>query len=407
MQATKFDVIIVGAGPAGAACAIKLADSGLKIALLDKASFPRDKTCGDALSIDVINQLAMLSDKLAADFRALSAKVPSYGVKIFSPNHQHVDIPFLYKSQKSCGYICQRMDFDNLLFQHLKEFGNIQVFENCAVEKVVRQPDGVVVQTNLGDFTGELVIGADGAHSVVAKHLGPIKVEKEHDSAGLRVYYEGVTSFHDDNYIELHFFQDILPGYLWVFPLPDNKANVGIGVLSSTVSEKKLNLKEILQNLLVSAPNLKERFKDARPLETVKGYGLPLGSKLRNISGERFLLTGDAASLIDPFSGEGIGNAIRSGRVAAEHILTCFEQKNFSAEYNLAYDKEIYRRMWKELKVSHSLQKLCKYPWLFNFVVKKGNQSKYLKQFLVEALANVEIKRLLTRPAFYYRMLFK
>jgi menaquinone-9 beta-reductase len=132
-----------------------------------------------------------------------------------------------------------------------------------------------------------------------------------------------------------------------------------------------------------------------------------LGSKLRNISGERFLLTGDAASLIDPFSGEGIGNAIRSGRVAAEHILTCFDQQNFSAEYNLAYDKEIYRRMWKELKVSHSLQKLCRYPWLFNFVVKKGNQSKYLKQFLVEALANVEIKRLLTRPAFYYRMLFK
>jgi geranylgeranyl reductase family protein len=407
MQAKKFDVIIVGAGPAGAACAIKLAKSGLTVALLDKASFPRDKTCGDALSIDVVNQLAMLSDKLAADFGALVAKVPSYGVKIFSPNHQHVDIPFLYKSRKSCGYICQRINFDNLLFQHLKEYQNIQVFENCAVEKVVRQGDGVLVQTSLGNFTGEMVIGADGAHSMVAKHLGPIKVEKKHYSAGLRVYYEGVTSFHDDNYIELHFFQDILPGYLWVFPLPGNKANVGIGVLSSTVSEKKLNLKEILQNLLQSAPNLKERFKDARPLETVKGYGLPLGSKLRNISGERFLLTGDAASLIDPFSGEGIGNAIRSGRVAGEQVLKCFDQQNFSAEFNQAYDKEISRRMWKELKVSHSLQKLCRYPWLFNFVVKKGNQSKYLKQFLVEALANVEIKRLLTKPAFYYRMLFK
>jgi len=405
--AKNFDIIIVGAGPAGAACAIKLAQAGLEVAVLDKASFPRDKTCGDALSIDVVNQLAMLSDKLAAEFNALAAKVPSYGVKIFSPNHRYVDIPFVYKSQKSCGYICRRTDFDNLLFQHLRGYNNIRVFENCVVDKVVRQPGGVVVQTSQGDFTAEMVIGADGANSVVAKHLGPIKVEKKHYSAGLRVYYEGVTSFHEDNYIELHFFQDILPGYLWVFPLPDNKANVGIGVLSSTVSEKKINLKEALQQLIESAPNLKERFKDARPLETVKGYGLPLGSKMRKISGERFLLTGDAAALIDPFSGEGIGNAIRSGRVAAEHVLKCFEQKDFSAEFNQAYDKEIYRRMDKEFKVSHNLQKLCRYPWLFNFVVKKSNQSKYLKKILVEALAHVEIKRMLTKPAFYYRMLFK
>ncbi|GEO02636.1 geranylgeranyl hydrogenase BchP [Adhaeribacter aerolatus] len=407
MQAQKFDVLIVGAGPAGAACAIKLANTGLAVALLDKATFPRDKTCGDALSVDVVNQLAMLSDKLATEFSALAAKVPSYGVKIFAPNHQHVDIPFFHKNQKSCGYICQRLDFDNLLFQHLKEYKNIQVIENCTVEQVLPQADGLLAKTNRGEFTANIIVGADGAHSVVAKHLGPIKVEKDHYSAGLRVYYEGVTSFHDDNYIELHFFKDILPGYLWVFPLPDNKANVGIGVLSEVVSEKKLNLKEVLQKLLQTTPNLQERFKDARPLETVKGYGLPLGSKPRNISGERFLLTGDAASLIDPFSGEGIGNAIRSGRVAAEHILNCFEHQNFSAEFNRAYDKEIYRRMWKELKVSHSLQKLCRYPWLFNFVVKKGNQSKYLKQFLIEALANVEIKRLLTKPGFYYRMLFK
>ncbi|MDB5261133.1 MAG: geranylgeranyl reductase [Adhaeribacter sp.] len=407
MQAKKFDVMIVGAGPAGAACAIKLARSGLAIALLEKATFPRDKTCGDALSIDVVNQLSLLSDKLATDFNDMAAKVPSYGVKIFSPNHQHIDLPFHYKSQPGCGYICRRTDFDNLLFQHIKEYDNIQVFENCAVEKVTLQPTSVMVQTNLGSFTAEMVVGADGAHSVVSKHLGKIKVEKPHYSAGLRVYYKGVTSFHAENYIELHFFRDILPGYLWVFPLPDNKANVGIGLLSSAVAAKKLNLKATLQELLATAPNLKERFKDARPLETVKGYGLPLGSKRRHISGDRYLLTGDAAALIDPFSGEGIGNAIRSGRVAADQILACFAHHNFSAAFNKAYDQEIYARMWKEFKVSHRLQKLCRYPWLFNFVVKKGNQSKYLKHFLVEVLANMEIKRLLTKPAFYYRMLFK
>lgn len=408
MAEQTFDVVIVGAGPAGASCAIKLANSGLKVALLDKATFPRDKTCGDALSVDVINQLSMLSGALAKDFETLENKIPSYGVKIFSPDHNYIDIPFIYKGVKSCGYISPRMNFDNLLFQHVRLNSNIHIYENCTVTQIVVKDDKAELQTSQGNFTAEIVVGADGAHSVVSKYLGDIKVEKEHYSAGLRVYYEGVTSFHEENFIELHFFKKILPGYLWVFPLADNKANVGIGMLSSTVSKKKVNLKEVLQNLLQTHPHLKERFANAKPLETIKGYGLPLGSKKRNISGKRFLLTGDAAALIDPFSGEGIANAIRSGRVAAEHIITCFNEKNFSAAVNKRYDKEIYRRMWKEFTISRTLQHVVTYPVLFNFVIKKARQSKYLQKFLIEALANADKKKkILWKPSFYFRMFFK
>lgn len=403
-----FDVIIVGAGPAGTSAAIKLAQSGLRVALVDKATFPRDKTCGDALSVDVVNQIGMLSDELAAEFEKMENKIPSYGVKIFSPDHNHIDIPFISKNVNSCGYISPRMHFDNLLFQHTKQFSNINIYENCTVTNVTLNNDEAVLQTTQGIFTGKMIVGADGAHSIISKSLGDIKVEKEHYCAGLRVYYEGVTGFHNEGYIELHFFKDILPGYLWIFPLADNKANVGIGVLSSVVSKKKMNLKETLQSLLKTHPYLKERFKDAKPLETIKGYGLPLGSKKRNLSGERFLLVGDAAALIDPFSGEGIANAIRSGRVAAKHIITCFDQKNFSAAFNKDYDKEVYHRMWKEFKISHTLQQVVRFPVLFNFVIKKAGQSKYLQKFLIDALANVEIKkRILLNPVFYYRMLFK
>lgn len=408
MSDKKFDVIIVGAGPAGTASAIKLAKSGLNVALLDKATFPRDKICGDALSVDVINQLEMLSDKLAEQFGILENKIPSYGVKIFSPDHNHIDIPFIYKNVKSCGYISPRVDFDALLFQHVKRYSNIHIYENCTVTDTDITNDEALLLTSLGTFSGKIIIGADGAQSVIAKISGDIKVEKEHYSAGLRVYYEGVSEFHMENFIELHFFKDILPGYLWIFPLSGNKANVGIGMLSSTVSKKKINLKLILQNLIKTHPHLKERFKDARPLETIKGYGLPLGSKKRNVSGAHFLLAGDAAALIDPFSGEGIANAIRSGRIAAEHVIKCFEQNNFSAAFNKAYDIEIYHRMWKEFKISRTLQNLVRYPILFNFVIKKARQSKYLQQFLTEALANVEKKKkILLKPAFYYRMLFK
>lgn len=397
MEIKKFDVVIVGAGPAGCSAAIKLSGSGLNVALVDKATFPRDKTCGDALSVDVVNQLAMLSETLAKDFEELTEKIASYGVRIYSPNYKYVDIPFIHKGKKSFGFISPRLHFDNFLFQHVKQITNITVLENCTVTKTEYSDSRVLITTDKENFTAELLIASDGAHSIVQKNLSDINVEKEHYSAGLRVYYEGVTSFHEENFIELLFFKGILPGYLWIFPLPDNKANVGIGMLSSAVSKKKVNLKTTLQNLIKTHPQLKERFKNATPLETIKGYGLPLGSKKRNISGERFLLTGDAAALIDPFSGEGIANAIRSGRVAAEHAIKCFEEKNFSAVYNKAYDKEIYRRMWNEFKISTTLQKITNYPRIFNFVINRVNNSKRLQGFLIEALANVEQKKKVLR----------
>lgn len=406
-EGLEFDIAIVGAGPAGCSAAIKLAASGLSIAIIDKASFPRDKICGDALSVDVINQLSMLSEELAIEFQQMAEKTAAHGVTIYAPNGHGVNIPFVNKGEKKCGYIVTRQDFDHLLFKTVKRNTKIQVFENQTISTVDLENGWVALEGDDLFLKCKLVIGADGAYSIVNKHLGKIQVDKRHYSAGLRVYYENVEHFHKDNYIELYFFQDILPGYLWVFPLPNKKANVGIGMLSSAVSRKKVNLRAKLQELTSSHPLLKERFSDARELETIKGFGLPLGSKKRSVSGERFLLTGDAAGLIDPFSGEGIANAIRSGRVAAEHAIECFKAQDFSSTFNTSYDKEIYSRMWKEFKISRSLQNLCKYPWLFNFVVSKAAQSTYLTKLLTQALAEVDVKKILTRPGFYLRLLFK
>lgn len=402
----KFDVLVVGAGPAGTATAISLGNKGISVALLDKAVFPRDKTCGDALSVDVINQLKMLSPELLEDFNSFTAKTPSYGVQIFSPDGSHIDIPFVYQEEKRCGFICRRYDFDSLLVQHAKTYGNIHVIEGCEVNYVENKDSKINAHTTRGHFTAKVVVGADGAQSIVEKNLVNLKLDKDHFSAGLRVYYEGVSQFHPENFIELHFFRGILPGYLWIFPLPDNKANVGIGMLSSVISKKKVNLKHILSNILEVHPEFEERFKDATPLESMKGFGLPLGSKKRALSGERFLLTGDAASLIDPFTGEGIGNAIRSGRVAASHIIKSFQVNDFSQTFNLQYDAEIYRRMGKEFTLSRRLQQLCKYPSLFNYVVRKANQNKHVHELLIDALAHVDKKSALTNPGFYYRLMF-
>lgn len=403
MSEREFDVLIVGAGPAGAACAIQLGQSGLSVGLFDKAIFPRDKICGDALSVDVVNQLELLSPVLSSSFRDFPSKASTPGIRIYSPDRAHIDISISIDGK--CGYLSRRVDFDQLLVQHAKQFPNVHLFENCAVQKVIKHPDCITLETPQGIFKGQIAVGADGAYSVLSRHLGTIKTERKHYSAGLRVYYEGVTL--DSNFIELHFFQEALPGYVWIFPLPDHQANVGIGVLSSVVAKGKINLKETLQRIISTDPLLKERFKNARPLESVKGHGLPLGSKKRVLSGDRILLVGDAASLIDPLTGEGIANAIRSGRISAEHIRHCFNKGDFSKSFNASYDKEIYRRMGRELRLSSRLQRLCSYPWLINFVVNKANRNETIQRLLVEGLTKTDKKISLVSPGFYYKLIFK
>jgi menaquinone-9 beta-reductase len=407
MHQPDYDVIIVGAGPAGSACAIVLGNSGFRVALLDKAVFPRDKICGDALSIDVVNQLAMMDDRLAAEFAALQGKTASYGVKIVAASGDAVDIPLYYKGAKGCGYVMPRYQFDAFLFGYAQQQPYIDCFESCSVEDIRQEADGITVVAAGRQWKARMVVGADGAHSVVAKLLVGPQVDRKYYSGGLRQYYEGVTGFHADNLIELHFLKGTVPGYWWVFPLPDGRANVGIGIPSRLLARKKINLRKTFEAILATQPHLQERFKNARPLETVKGFGLPLGGKKRPLSGNRFLLVGDAASLIDPFSGEGIGNAIRSGRLAAAHIKQAVAANRFDAGFNKAYDGSIYRVMLKEFRISRLLLRLASMPRLCGFIVRRANTVAYIRQQVTGALGDLELRgSLFRKPGFYWRLLF-
>jgi geranylgeranyl reductase family protein len=402
-----FDLIIIGAGPAGFACAYQLQNQNLKIAIIDQATFPRDKICGDALSADVVNQLYRMDTILGEKFENFAQKIDSHGVRFVAPNHSFLDINYQNPNHgKAAGYISKRFDFDYFLFQEVENQSNVEVFQGEKVLDIKNKLHKIDLKTDKRELTAQMIIGADGAHSIVNKKLGSIKVEKDHYCAGIRQYYEGVSGFNSDQAIELHFYQELLPGYFWIFPLPNGQANVGLGILSSEVSKRKLNLKEELNQLIQSVPSLKNRFHNATALEKPQGFGLPIGSKKRPVSGDRFLLLGDAASLIDPFTGEGIGNAIRSGRIASDHIIKAFENQNFTAIFNKQYDRLIYHKMWNELTISRKLQKLLKYPKLFNFVVKKANHNSSVRTLLTSMLDNVDLKRELVKPRFYLRLLF-
>ena len=407
MSNQAYDVLIIGAGPAGTSAAMALHRSSLSVALVDRESFPRDKICGDALSADVINQLKKLSPELAQSFERLTIATPSGGVRIVAPNNHAIDIPFRAGRDRQQGYVCRRTDFDLLMLAEARKSSNVTVLESCTVNDIHMTSDVVIAETTHGKIDAKVIIGADGAHSVVKRKLASSKIKRHYHSAGLRMYHQLMDGFTAENFIELYFLRDILPGYLWIFPLPDGYANVGIGMLTSTISTKGINLNKTFHQLLSTHPLLRSRFRNAVGLEPPRGHGLPLGGTARVMSGERFLLTGDAAALIDPFSGEGIANAIRSGRFAAEQILQSFRKNNFGAQEMRRYDDTMNKMLGKEFSVSYNMLRLAKYPWLFNTIVDKANRNKQLHQVLIDALAFPDKKGWLISPGFYFNLLFR
>ncbi|MEE9169801.1 MAG: geranylgeranyl reductase family protein [bacterium] len=414
----ETDIAIIGAGPAGSTTSIALSKAGVRHVIFDKATFPRDKVCGDAFSGKVVQIFKKLDPSiLEGIYREESKFLGSWGITFVAPNGKSLHIPFKLDGglntgnkgkEPPPGFISRRYDFDNYLVGRLDpdsadmRFGaNVVGFEHLDHGILInyRQNGGH------GTCLARLVIGAGGDRSIVAKKLAGHKMEPEHYCAGVRAYYENVDGLHEQNFIELHFLRELLPGYFWIFPLPNNLVNVGVGMRSAKARKKEVNIKKAMLHTIHEHPDIKDRFKNAIPQGEIKGWGLPLGSKRRNLSGNRFMLVGDAASLIDPFTGEGIGNAMASGIIAADIAKEAWQQRDFSSEFLREYDEVVYKELWGELKLSRTLQKLAELPWLFNFLVNKARKNQSIRDIISCMFEDLDLRTKLRSPGFYLRLL--
>lgn len=430
-----FDAIVVGGGPGGSSAAGYLALEGKKVLLIEKDVWPRDKICGDAVggkSLSHVNNLGVKTDIENADHFRVT------GIVFSSPKGHHVRValPEEDVQKLEAGYALPRQQFDHLLFNRVQQLvrdNGGSIIQGGEVLNVLyddgqggddpgsgtkNQRHAKGLEVRIGGRKGDVLtfystqlVGAGGYRCPVAKSLvedtfGEAMVDREHYCGGYREYWSGVEGCEDAvGDIEIHFVDSVIPGYFWLFPVSKGIVNVGIGMVISELDKQKKKLKALQADVIANHPIFKKRFANATMIEgSGRGWQLPFGSprkkaplQPRRSAGCGIWLVGDAASLVDPFSGEGVGNALVSGKMACEHIV---EGKSHES-----YQAELWNLLGPELSNSYRMQKLSRKQWLVNWFVKKASKKPALQEMMTEMIASKEAQEQLHSPWFMFKTL--
>ncbi|MDQ3944661.1 MAG: geranylgeranyl reductase family protein [Actinomycetota bacterium] len=317
----RYDVVVVGGGPSGAAAAYWLAEAGHQVVVLEKSRFPRDKTCGDGLTPRAVRQLhdMGLAGPLGEFHRFGGLRSVAHGITLELEWPRHPDFP-------PYGYVVPRRDLDEMVAEAAVKAGATLWQATEAVAPLVE--GGLVVGARakgkdtgaLRDVRGRYLLVADGANSRFGRALGTARARRYPLGMAIRGYYR--SPGHDQDWIESHLDLrdrkgDALPGYGWIFPVGDGTVNVGVGLLSTFRDWKAVNTSHLMEAFVEMAPahwGLSPGTATCIPT----GGRLPMGNSVEPSAGPTWLVVGDAAGAINPFNGEGIAYAYETGRIAAE-----------------------------------------------------------------------------------------
>lgn len=308
------DVAVVGAGPAGSAAAIEAVRAGRSVLLLDKASFPRDKICGDGITTGALRIL----EELGLDPVAVPSWTSVADVRVVSPSGHAVTFP-LPTGRGEYAAVMRRTDLDAALLDVARAAG-AEVWEGAEVAAVGDDDEGVDLRTGDGrTVRAGWVIAADGMWSPTRKLLGTALPGYLGEWHAFRQYFRNVGPEARDLWV--WFEPDLLPGYAWSFPLPGGGANVGFGIQRGGKLATK-EMKALWPDLLARPHIARVLGPDAEPEERHHAWPIPARVGEVALSAGRVLWAGDAAAVTDPMTGEGIGQALLTGQLAGRAVAT-------------------------------------------------------------------------------------
>jgi flavin-dependent dehydrogenase len=252
------------------------------------------------------------------------------------------------------GRVFSRINLDNIVLETAKDQG-VKILTPCKLINYSVNEDFVRVECSLEDkevsFQVKLIIGADGSNSTVARLLNGRKPDPEKRIVAVRVNMENVNCI--QNQAELYFTSKSFPGYYWFFPTGPSTANVGVGMALENFPREEINLKELLIDVFEHDESLKTKIGNGTFVDKISGWPLSIYNPNAKVIGDRVLLTGDAAGLVNAINGEGIQYALQSGRWAAESVISCFSSDNFSVNSLKIFDYILRKEIGYDMSLSN------------------------------------------------------
>ncbi len=334
-------MIVIGGGPAGSTIAWSLARRGVRVAVIERAVFPREKVCGDFIEPAGMRILESIGVRKALQASSLS---PITSTRIyFGPRLGfRGTIPY-YQAEHGLpphGFIVPRHILDHHLLDRARGV-SATVYDGCAAGGIRREDGWIHVNVRCKDIElslrSRLIVGADGAESLVARSFNLEATDRSHISIAQRAYVEGVSV--QDGEATVWFDEDIVPGYGWMFPMAGGRANLGIGTLSETCNRHGHS---VPQAFVAAIERLKIRHPDCARIKLISK---PIGGVVKMYGGvgpnyfDGGVLIGDAGSFADPMTGEGITQGMESALIASSTLQRALELGRFDAAFLANFER--------------------------------------------------------------------